>query len=484
MNRTKVKTIDDLPQLPFEKVLSYLSLEDRLKSRAVSRSWYHRINSFKVKSLCFSRRPLGFISGKSRWITGTFDQNFISSTRFSLFFNTFGQTILSSLKRLRLCDLYLDGNSGTAFTRILNSFGHLEDIGLFCFGILSSVKIDLELNLPMLRRIQLERVWGIGKLTLEAPRLRNIKCWYCSLLNLVIVHGESVECLLASWLGYTAVKKLKNLKALYTEEYKAESTLLSDLSKLKEIHLHGYREDVENLFDQKRRYGRTDLKIYLCGLLLNGPDDPAISSLFPVFEGSLNQLAEHPSRLADEIPFQDSLRYHAIERVDPEEAAIDLLSRFTDLFSIIIDRPVVNVARFLDVLSNFDNIKELHFFCNQPQDLFDQLPEHFVLQGLDVKGAPSDFDFLFRLKHLINLEIDCSIRAELVRELFEELPFLSKFRFNYNHKLAVIEIPENSGRDHLKRFKVFADWKWTDAPDLETAIQFLTESTPMNSRQF
>ena len=66
MNRTKVETMDDLPELPFEQILSQLSLEDLLKSRTVSRAWYHRINSFKVKSLCYSERPLGFIEGKSR----------------------------------------------------------------------------------------------------------------------------------------------------------------------------------------------------------------------------------------------------------------------------------------------------------------------------------------------------------------------------------------------------------------------------------
>ena len=47
-NRTAIETepeMDDLPELPFEKVLSYLSLGDLIKSRAVSRRWYHKIDS-------------------------------------------------------------------------------------------------------------------------------------------------------------------------------------------------------------------------------------------------------------------------------------------------------------------------------------------------------------------------------------------------------------------------------------------------------
>ncbi|KAI3483222.1 hypothetical protein L1887_53914 [Cichorium endivia] len=32
-------TLDDLPDLPFEKILNYLNLEDCIKARAVSKSW-------------------------------------------------------------------------------------------------------------------------------------------------------------------------------------------------------------------------------------------------------------------------------------------------------------------------------------------------------------------------------------------------------------------------------------------------------------
>ena len=87
--------MDDLPELPFEKVLSYLSLEDRLKSRAVSRRWYWTINNFKVKSLCYLDHPAGFIRGKSRLVSGAFARNFISSSRFEWRFfnnNTFDRT--------------------------------------------------------------------------------------------------------------------------------------------------------------------------------------------------------------------------------------------------------------------------------------------------------------------------------------------------------------------------------------------------------
>ena len=173
MNRI-VATMDDLPELPFEKVLSYLNLEDRLKSRAVSRRWYHQINSFRPKTLCYSSRPTGLIMKKNNRLSRAFAKNFISSTRFASFFDTIGQTILSNLKHLRLCDLDLNEGDQTAFTPTLNSFGQLEKLDII--RATCGQQYVVNLNLPMLTSLHLEQVDEIEKLTLKAPRLQIADC--------------------------------------------------------------------------------------------------------------------------------------------------------------------------------------------------------------------------------------------------------------------------------------------------------------------
>ena len=358
----------------------------------------------------------------------------------------------------------------TEFAQALISFGQLEELDLFSFdGWLDPV--EFELNLPILKSIHFEYLRVIKTLNLDAPRLQKIKLVDCPHLSLVFVHGESVERLLTHWLGYTAVKNLMNLKYLYTGYSAIDSTLLSGLKYLKVFHLN-YEFSVLNLFEQKRRYGLADLKIYLCSLFLNCPDDLAIDSLmgYNNIEAFVH-LAENRSRLADEIPFHDYLDYSAIERVDPG-LAIDVLSRFTDFRQIEVDEPVQDIERFLDVLKNFGNIEELEFCRDQPQDLFDRLPEHSAVQKLVIHGEPSDFEFLPRLNHLIELDVNCSIDAELIREVFEGLPFLLRFKFCFNRKEAVIG--RNFGWTNPKRFRVELDWYWTDVPDLNAAIQLVS----------
>ena len=470
--------MEDLSELPFEQVLSYLNLKDRLKARTVSRVWRNKFDSYPVNTLCYSQRSSDFIFDKNRWISGVFAANFISSTRFAKFFNTFGQTILSSLKHLRLCDLELSKRDGAKFARILNSFGKLEQLDIIRAELNLPV-FKLNLNLPMLTSIQVEGVEGIQKLTLEAPRLRNVKILDCSgrgLRVVEIVHGESVGRLLVDYWEYTEVKKLKNLQYLYFKyNQDIDSTFLSSLPQLKEIYTN--YPDVSDLFEQKQRLGRTDLKIYVCGLLLNGPHDPAINAFRSSLSSDLSRewlviLAENRSRLADEIPFYRSLKYSEIESV-PSSLEMDLLKSFADLNEVTVFDPVQDIERFLYLLKNFDKIIHLSFYGDQPQDLFNRLPEHSAVQKLFINRLPSDLNFLFRLKHLIHLHIDWPIDSRIIRRAFEELPVLSYFAFTYGQEMASIRISP------FKQFHVFVDDMYETqeiVSDLNVAIKLIFRS--------
>ena len=462
--------MDDLPELPFEQVLSYLNLKDRLKARTVSRAWRNTFDSYPVKTLCYSSRPSGFIFEKGHWVSGAFAENFINSTRFTTFFNTFGQTILSSLKHLRLCDIDLSERDRAAFARILNSFGQLEQLDII------RAKLDQQevFNLPMLTSLQFEEVKGILNLTVEAPRLREVKMRSCySRLRVEIIHRKSVERLLVGCLGYIEVKNLKNLQYLYVYGYpSADSTFLSSLPQLKEIHLHNHRT-VSELFLQMQQSGRTDLKIYLKGLLLNGPHDPAINTLDNASRFLSREwlacFSGNQSRLADRILFYYYLIYSSIEKHVPLGLEVDLLKRCPDLNKVQVYSRVQDIERFLNLLKNFKNIDSLTFYCTQSQDLFDRLPEHSAVQWLTITRPLSDLAFLFRLKHLIHLQVHDPIDSETVRRAFEELPSLSSFRFSYERKSVSIEICQS------KQFTVWVDSSKKTVSDLNAAIEFITE---------
>ena len=446
--------MDGLPELPFEQVLSYLSLEDRLKARAVCRRWYHMIGKFKVRTLCYSERPLGFIRQKNRLVRGSFDRNFVSSNRFEWFFSRFGPTILSNLKHLRLCELDLMQIDAGTLAQTISSFDLLEQLVLFgTRGMLAKPADELELKLPMLTSVQLERVFGIEKLTLDAPRLRKVEL-RDGFVALELVHVESVERVVTDALAHMPAKNLKNLKYLYCGFFCIiDPTLIFGLEKLKEIHIFDL-DAVKKFFEQKRRYNRADLKIYFCGRLLscNSPDDLAMMLRGLSEEETFGFLVENPTEMADEMPFWERLFYSAVEHVAPRS---DVLKRLTDLNEIHVSKPVQDIERFLNFLRHCDSIASLWFYCDQPQDLFDRLPDHCAVQKLEIRSVVSDFRFLLALKSLTHLTVHCLTDAEMIPQVFHELKFLLRFEFLSNNWNAQIETRLEPFRVSISKRKIY-----------------------------
>ena len=477
--------LNDLPVLPFEKILGYLSLEDRIRSRAVSRKWCQWIDSFKVKSLCCSDRPGGFIIQKNRWLNGAFAGNFIGSSKFRSFLDTFSQSILSDLNHLRLCDLRLNVENRKALAQILNSFDRLQKLCMVRFTVSAGhhrQKIRLKLYLPMLTTLRIENVAGIKNLTLNAPRLQLIEHWTTA-LRLELIHGESVEKVVTESLKRISIQNLKNLKYLYCKNDPTDSTFLANMKQLKELHLDNYKH-VSRLFEQKQLTGPPGLKIYKCGLLLNDSNDPLLrldlrSSNTKIF----NILAMNDLRLADEIPVFKWIRYSAYSRVAPG-LEMSVLNRFVNLCKIKVDRHVRDVDRFLNILNDLGQITNLHFTCGQPQDLYDRLPQHCAVQQLTIQHPvrlrKPNLGFLFRLEHLIRLEINCPMGTDLIRRALLELEFLSYFNFLFgsstnnwrNLNVAIRIDPTNKTRE----FDVLINKvQKTHSSDLDAVLQFVVE---------
>ena len=485
--------MDDLPELPLEKVLSYLTLEDLFKSRVVCRAWCNLIDRFRVKCLFYSDRPCGFIFPKSRLVGRAFAANFVRSFSFERFFRTYSQSILSSLKKLRFCELQLPKSSLDVFVSTLQSFHKLEHLSfirtyLGCELIKvqstgdqflnppndSDPRRSFNLNFPMLESLHFEEFFGLRDLTLDAPRLRSLTFISCDHnLKVELVHADSVE-----WLDtrfhHVILMKLKNLKYFFDRSYApASKKLLHSQSQLKEFHLIKCNALWE-LFELSEQYGLVDLKFYLDGCLVNGTDDPLMEPGCPI----LPHLADNPSRMADHILYDNFITYDYIAHFS-SEFVINFLNRCSNLITMGLRKPVEDIERFLHVLENSNYIAEIRILGEQPQELLDRLSEHCAVQKLGIGNrplwrptTPFNLAFLFRLKHLMFLTIDQdSISVETVRKVFEELRFLLKFEFPYANKQVTMEVVNLF--EAPKLFKVRVD-EQEFVGDTNAAIQFVT----------
>lgn len=465
--------MNNLPVLPFELVLSNLSLEDHLKSRAVSRIWRNKINTFRVKSFCYSNCSSWFTKAKSEHAAGLSAQNFICAPQFDKFVNTFHPTILSRLTNLRLCCFQLDDENRKTLPETLKRFDQLEELTLFSFTYSGEPrhKPSLTLDLPTIKRVHFKYLLGIKELTLNAPKLKRIKIKEHFWFRLHLVHAESVEHLTTNYLENVEVQQLKNLRYLFISRQLEEGSrsLLAALKQLKEIHLND-REIVPDLFEQKRLQKRADLKIFLCGIRIDSPKDPNRFNCSTKF----NFLVRNHSKLATEMPFHEYIYYKDFEDVS-DEILIDVLKRFTGLEAILIDQSIKNIPLFFECLKHVDTFVELIFFCDQPQELFDQLPEHCASLRMIIDCAPNDFRFLFRLKKLVSLQIR-SIDLETACGVLKELDLLSQFKFTYNNSEIEIRI------DKPNKLQVLTCGECKDFSDPDSAIEFVrTVAVPLET---
>ena len=456
--------MNTLPDLPFELMLNHLDLKQLIRSRAVSRCWLKRIDRFRVKSVCFSEWEMYYILDKYRRISGKFStKNYISSSSFQAFFDRFAGSILRNLKHLRILALGIDHGSSN-FIEKLGSLQRLETLDIIAVHCLQG---DLRLALPNLRSLHLEEVPGHATLTVKAPKLSKIKVWDAS-FRLIVVHAESVERAAIKNDQNLNVERLSNLKVFHCERLlEVDGAFLTRLCCLNEIHFVGHQAVLSALHDQKKRYNRTDLKIFYHGLCLDKPGHYAgLPNYLTLSDALVDRMIENSSRLSEELAFYEWIYYYSnIEHAVPKVPA-GFWKKFTGLRSIDV-REVESVERFLDFLKYFDNIVELSFRHQQPQALFDQLPLHCSsLQVLQMEND-ANLEFLFEFKHLFSLTITNQIGGEFVRKVFRSKR-MQNFNFYFKGRRFNVSLNEQ------KQFYVFNCVHNKICSDLDELVRYVS----------
>lgn len=467
--------MDDLPNLPFEKVMSYLDLKDLFNVRAVSKRFNLAIDNLKVRSLCYSRYKSRFVRNKHRLVVGEFARNFIGTRNFESFFTRFGQSILSDLRHLRICDL----NGKTAgLIGITNSFKNLESLHLVHVCNFGGV---FKLVLPKLKSFRLDdsivddhHTSDRFNWTLDAPRLSAFRVVWYHLPNprLNVVHPESVETLVISQSSFLDLERFKNLKLLRCERLNlVDYTLLSSLQQLREIHFEDDRSVLERFHEQKQRNRRDELKIYYRGLCLDGPNYYPQSLLLGLNQENLRFMIANYSRLAGELAFYYKIRYSDIAAV--RRLPLDFWGKLTGLEQIelteLIER-AENVKPLLEVLSCCPSVRALAFSWSPSKNLFDQLSAHWSIskiQCFTFTCYNSDFSFLSKFEHLTELVVKMN-DVNVITKIFNELKFTGALWFKSDGVAGQVEV--GGSRRFLLRIKNRDAGEYSEIEDAVQAI--------------
>ena len=417
--------MNDLPELPLKKVLSYLSLEDRNKMKVVSRWWYTMIKSFRTRDLCYSGRNREEIIKKSRLVTGTFAQNFIRSPVLDTFYELRSPPV--GVQHLRLTNF--QSLSGVLLINTLHRFECLQSLDLIRVGLAQPG--DLNLNLPTVKSVHLETFGLIAELNLNAPNLKSIKVYECDAnLRVTIACNLSVTTLIADDLNHIrAFNRLSNLERLFTRRCEIRKHFLNDFPALTEIHLDD-RESVLEILAQSSELKRLDLKVFRFGCPVKSQHDALVRHDGEWYT-AFHLLVENHFRLADEIPLYNHLEFtKIIENMPAGPDVDDLMSRLSDLSIVIVYRQIHDPQRLLDFLGH-SRVVELVFQPGptQPADLFLRLPNHCEVQVLELGCRVRSYNFVTGFQDLVWLNISQNLEAKEFGIIFRHLLTLESMIF-------------------------------------------------------
>ena len=430
--------LNELPLELFEKILlGHLRLIEILRLRAVSRRWCVFIDNFSVTSLFFSELAIDHIEDKQRLVVGRFVRNYIKTCKFEAFFGQFGASILNHLKHFRACNLNMK-NRSPDFVRVLNSFDQLEQLALIRIECLDW---QIKLVMPCLRTCHIEELSGLKNLTLDAVRLAIIKIYFNSFVfHLNLEHSESVDSIELDFYNRCLDRGgFRNLRLLYCECLtEISETFLLGLQRLKEVHLSGDFESLRSLHRQRSEFGRNSLKIFYHGLELDGsPNDYAE---FPHSSAVLDEIVigcmiANYWRLAQQLPYS-AINFSFIEKF-VLKMPVDFWPRFVNLKSIYVFNKLHNELRFLNFLTNFDDLVKLEFSAGrQSQQLFDHLPYYCQsIQSLVIAfGSNLNLEFVFKFRNLISLAVSVKISDDrFIERIFKDLKCIRSFFFYFNN---------------------------------------------------
>lgn len=442
--------MNNLPPPLLAKVLNYLKLTEKIKFRLVCKEWAKRINEdCKLTSILVCSH----LQDKSRWYSKWMDTNEFADLR-----NVFPKGELRSLF-VQSANQLLDNVQNLSFyysdvitmNRLLAKFKRLERLLVYGLEWLPGWNTgQLTIDQPMLRVLEIDIMYGIRPVIVNAPALKFVKLHvFNENQKFNFSHPQSVEHLelKESFAKFDqAFEDFVNLKILVLSgkdeilkwnfsmgknEKPIKDDLLCKMTSLKELHFFNTRL-FDQLMQQKRKYKLDQLKLYLCGLNLTSVEQYDHKKRLQLF-------VDHFPQLADQLYFEHTIDYDEMRALLPS-LPDGFMARFTKLTKVVSSNAIEDENQFCEFLMQCRSIRSLQFEIGTVSE---QLLKRMLmicpyLRELKIQDSDLSLDtpepdaflkLLFGFKHLTKFEIDQRINLKFMKKVFRAFTDLDHFAF-------------------------------------------------------
>ena len=445
--------IDDLPDEVLAVILSRFDPLEKLRLRAVCSRWKLIIESFRIEDVSiidtnFNRRDfssylgLEFLNCQSliysnpslyRWIIGTIRLTMPESLQFVR-----DNPMFAGLKSMYLS---FESINNFSFEKYINPhFPQLER--LTCFG-LSLGKTCLSLaNLKVLSLQPLAN----APIRLDLPSMYQLST-DLSLDAFEFVHPQTVTHLILPY-DHESIARLANLEYFFCSRLVHESVTLSNLTKLKEIHV-GYWEYQKNterrlaeIYAVKERLGRHDLKVFANGLDYEALRDNPTFSIKEAIHSILSRTRSSPFPIIYQIMSNGQIPWSQIPWSQKSG-----LSTIRSISTLRIERSEIN--SFFRVLDDCPNLFVLHLAeafdgLSDKQTCYNRLPSHcrflreLWLHVSSDRPNPIDLNFVLGFRYLQTLITNQRlVPSDLIASLFGKLNYFRVLELKKKYPIKI-----------------------------------------------
>ena len=265
-----------------------------------------------------------------------------------------------------------------------------------------------------------------------------------------------------------AIQQFENLRICYIGTtskvrcFYTDPKIPSDLSKfppkVREIHLRDLcnKSLISGLLSSKSKLGRSDLKLFYCGLpvdtskemaqyLDRGESEHYLLNLNR--DENFSLVLDGYPKLAPFLPFLTLVNYSDLIRFFDCKIESGFFSRFVNIQKVVAGGPIDDKEQFVSFLKRCEHLFDLEL-KNAGLDqstFYNQLPIHApYLQELVIDEAQElDWKFALKLKYLEVFKTSQTASFSLIFKITHQCVRLRWFRLKFNGKLLDIFCSEN-----------------------------------------
>lgn len=431
----------DLEEKHLNDIFYYLSLNDIIKCRKISKKWKRAVDEYKITSLAVLNEASKFKEKRSYFVTNKnikYSSTVLETKDSNVFQEKMMKKMLSELKIL----FVQYGETHDSTFSLDSNINHLKSLEQLNFFHLDTIK-GRSLKLPNLKILEIRNYTKVNGLKFQCKDLTDFKTRK-ELNHFMFTNPKKLINLDVRTLNDNEkrIETLVNLETLKLKEGDSiPDNILKILPKLTKLDIKEISKDkLSGLLKQKKVLRRLKLNIFVGHVNIQTNSD--VIDYYPTDDQPSKKgelIVKKFKKLDYYLPWATEINFTDLENYFDSKMPDDIHSRLSGIETITINRSVKSSESFLNFLQNCKKLKKLEIDSGSlEQSTYDEL--HNIcksLTHLKVNEAKElDLDFILNHKKLEGFKTNQELSFDLFFKLGDELRVLANLEFKLNGKDA------------------------------------------------